>query len=182
MWLYDSTPRGRLCRLNRTLTRTTKMTDQNQNPDPQTVEEEKELAFQTLEGEWEFNPFTVQVQMEYGHKKYPVWVQARNRSDLDSLESRDPSLYKTEFFVAVRNNAFGIKPGVVLRVIHGGTSAPEIDRNWIKAVAWADPNQDHNEILPELEVIPALANEVKGEMRANDGKLASRDFNQDYFG
>lgn len=158
------------------------MTDQNQTPDPQPVEEEKELAFQKLEGDWEYNPFAIKVKMHYGHKLYPIWVQVSSRADLDALEARDPSLYKKEYFVAVRNNPFGITEGVVLRVIHGGTNEPEIDRDWIKAVAWADPNQDHNEILPELEVDPVLANQVKGEIRANDGKLASREFKQDYFG
>ncbi|AZU99614.1 hypothetical protein SBP1_gp022 [Vibrio virus vB_VspP_SBP1] len=161
------------------------MTDQNQNPDPaNTPEEPKPLVFQDLadaDAEWEYNPLACQVQMQWGKKTYPLWVQAANREDLDKLNSRDPQWYSDTFRVAVRNNAFGIPPGAVIQVTHAGTAGPSVDRKWLKAVAYADPNQDHNKVLTDVDLDGALVNQVKGELQANDGKLETVEFRKEYF-
>lgn len=162
------------------------MTDQNQNPDPATteVEEVKPLAFQNLsedDVEWEFNPLACQVSMTYGKKAYPMWVQAASREELNKLNSRDPEHYNDTFRVAVRHNPFGIPTGTVIQVKHQGTDGPSVDREWLKAVAYADPNQDHNEVLQDVDLVAYTANEVKGEMLANDGKLTAVEFRKEYF-
>jgi hypothetical protein len=160
------------------------MTDQNQNPDPSDVPEEpKPLVFQDVadtDAEWEFNPLVCQVQMDFNGRSYPLWVQAPTRSELDELNSRDPQYYGDSYRVAVRHNAFGIKPGAVIQVVHRGTDGPEVDLKWLKAVAYADPNQDHHKILPKVDLDGPLVNEVKGELRANDGKLKTVDFTKEY--
>lgn len=163
------------------------MTTPNQAPDsvdatPEKPEEEVQTAFQVMDGEWEYNPLTCQVMMSHGHREYPIWVQARSKAELDEINSRVPDVYNNQYYVAVRNNPFGIKTGIVLRIIHRGTNAPHVDRNWIKAVAYADPEQNHEQVFPELELHSPTVNDVIEEIRANDGKMASRNFSQDYFG
>jgi len=162
------------------------MTDQNQNPDPVDTpqEEVKPTVFQNLgedDAEWEYNPLACQVKIQWGRRNYPLWVQAANREELDKLNSRSPEYYNETFRVAVRNNAFNVPTGTVVQVKHSGTAGPEVDREWLKAVAYVDPNQDHNTVLPAVDLDGVLVNQLKGELKANDGKLETVEFRKEYF-
>ncbi|CAL9960087.1 hypothetical protein VPHD518_0051 [Vibrio phage D518] len=160
------------------------MTDQ---VDPQ-GEEEQEMEpvitapFQVLEGNWGFPAFAFTAVIRTKKGTGPVWVQATNLDEFNTLNEPNPTYYNKPFKVAICRPLGELPAGTVIQVRHpGNQGVPSIDIDWIKASLYAHPERDHTTFLPEVELDAKSCNDVSGILRANDGCHPDSEFSNQYY-